>query len=101
MDKDNKVLRISIKIKYVPSEDNLSKDLLPEETVSRSDKGDKNATLNGVVADIQKKLKSYHYLIEDLFPDFYVYLKNLEIKYTSKENLVNQKPRTFKVESSK
>lgn len=78
-----KLDRISINIKY---DDNQFKDdVFP-------DGGDEHADSNAEIAlttamkDIESKLKTFHYVSSDLFPDFYKFLEMVKFKYSDEDS---------------
>lgn len=85
----DKIPRICIRLRYLENEfDQQEISDLPDgigETKEGSDIK-KNHVLQTAVRDIKDKLSSYHYKIEDLFPDFYMYLSVLKNKYSDDGN---------------
>lgn len=81
---ENKIPRVCLRLQYVKS--SLNSDTiedLPDGDLSASadERRVKANVLATTVNDIKRKLTSYYYRTEDLFPDFYMYLGVLKTKY--------------------
>src|SRR5699024_10905882 len=80
----HKIPRVCLRLQYIKNAlnpdtiENLPDGGLP---VSPDEKKIRARVLTTAVNDIKSKLISYYYRIEDLFPDFYMYLGVLKARY--------------------
>ncbi|WP_288531825.1 FRG domain-containing protein [uncultured Secundilactobacillus sp.] len=97
------VPRISIRLRYVkPNIDEQVLSDLPEGELGGLDSDedrDKEVTLNSAVMDIQEKLDSFFYRSEDLFPDFYMYLRTVKKRYSVSDEV--RKNKWYEVDENK
>lgn len=88
---DESICRIVIRIKPITPKINSIDELLGLEKPDNEDERydgytDKQYALLTATKDIETKLKSYHYTIDNLFPDFYMYLDHLKTTYQTVEH---------------
>lgn len=82
---NEKISKVTINLIYnvIPGEDD---DWLPPDNSEITQTSAAKIALTSAVKDIEQKLKSFHYVSTDLFPDFYKYLEMLKKKHSNSLN---------------